>query len=825
MRHQSFRTALRSMQLPRTTTIRRPPTVPKAFLAKPQVHPITYQPNWSKHFPGKTLHKTWYTDPDVPFPWSTVWDEWEGLCLFYEDVNVGGTPVPKIDKLFKDMFDVPGVVHPLAYIIQHSYDTFVFTAGGRYYLHDDGALFVSDREFGSHREFVRHALRDGGWELPDVEVERRPGRMREVGSSPRIAIGAQDESRLFRVWGTRNAQKGQHPDRAAGEGSGTGGDVDNWKLEKGKEKVRVSVRLMLSGKSENRGLQTFLRILPKFPREALKSKLNRNLRINQLRVSMPAISDRSLPATTSNILELPPYVFISNWYFSGYINEDSANAISLHFQLGARRINASFVLTRFETKRGYITACLRIQDAREHRMPSRARANNKDAAALAAEVDFATRRQKNLRRQRYMQLFAEERRGSSTVYLPAIAGHVPSPVVKAVADIIEFCYLVRRSVIDEDTLAAIEAAITRFHAHREIFRFTSRPDGFSLPRQHSIIHYPPLIRNFGAPNGLCSSITESKHIKAVKRPYRRTNHHRALSQMLLTNQRLDKLAAARADFTARGMMAGSLLPPPPVPARDTPSPPPEDPNDERVDAGAIEGPTCVGEVKLAKSYGKLTLILTVHFNGAHHIHTAYLEQPRLCELIRRFLFDQLNPDAPVSGGLVALDQCPEFSTEPRAVFYAPSDISGVGGMHHERIRATKTWYRGPPRYDCVFLEHDTEAAGFRGLHAARVRLFFRFKFRDVEYPCALIHWFSARGDSPCPDTGMWIVTPDSERGGPSLAVVHLDSILRGAHLVIQKPGQAKPWFEKPNQASRLVSAGFGFWLRISQAKPGHEAMA
>ncbi|KAJ7899505.1 hypothetical protein B0H14DRAFT_2278305, partial [Mycena olivaceomarginata] len=70
----------------------------------------------------------------------------------------------------------------------------------------------------------------------------------------------------------------------------------------------------------------------------------------------------------------------------------------------------------------------------------------------------------------------------------------------------------------------------------------------------------------------------------------------------------------------------------------------------------------------------------------------------------------------------------------RAVFYAPSDVSGIGGMHHERIRATKSWYRGPPRYDCVFLEHDKDLAGFRGLHAARVRMFFRFKFRGIDYP-------------------------------------------------------------------------------------------
>ncbi|KIJ16060.1 hypothetical protein PAXINDRAFT_76254, partial [Paxillus involutus ATCC 200175] len=42
---------------------------------------------------------------------------------------------------------------------------------------------------------------------------------------------------------------------------------------------------------------------------------------------------------------------------------------------------------------------------------------------------------------------------------------------------------------------------------------------------------------FGAPNGLCPSITESKHITAVKKPWRRSNKHNALGQILRTNQR------------------------------------------------------------------------------------------------------------------------------------------------------------------------------------------------------------------------------------------------------------------------------------------------
>ena len=80
-----------------------------------------------------------------------------------------------------------------------------------------------------------------------------------------------------------------------------------------------------------------------------------------------------------------------------------------------------------------------------------------------------------------------------------------------------------------------------------------------MPRQHSVIHYLALIRLFGAPNGLCSSITESMHIRAVKEPWRRSNRHKALGQMLVTNQRLDQLAAMRIDFGQRGMLNGSCL--------------------------------------------------------------------------------------------------------------------------------------------------------------------------------------------------------------------------------------------------------------------------
>lgn len=148
------------------------------------------------------------------------------------------------------------------------------------------------------------------------------------------------------------------------------------------------------------------------------------------------------------------------------------------------------------------------------------------------------------------------------VFLPAITGHCPPQMVRAVGSFLEFCYLVRRSVLDDTDLEMIEKTIKAFHDERLAFEEVrgTNPSGYSLPRQHSITHYALLIKEFGAPNGLCSSITESKHIKAVKEPWRRSNKYEALGQMLLTNQRLDKLAAARVKFAAKGLLRGPINP-------------------------------------------------------------------------------------------------------------------------------------------------------------------------------------------------------------------------------------------------------------------------
>lgn len=147
------------------------------------------------------------------------------------------------------------------------------------------------------------------------------------------------------------------------------------------------------------------------------------------------------------------------------------------------------------------------------------------------------------------------------VFLPAIAGLVPDKMVKAITKFMDFCYLVRQSSFNAADLVAIDESLLQFQEERSIFIDSGvRPKGISLPRQHALQHFHEQITLFGAPNGLSTSITESRHKDLVKKPYRRSSHFEALGQMLLTNQRQAKLAALNARLSAEHLLDTPLLP-------------------------------------------------------------------------------------------------------------------------------------------------------------------------------------------------------------------------------------------------------------------------
>lgn len=131
-------------------------------------------------------------------------------------------------------------------------------------------------------------------------------------------------------------------------------------------------------------------------------------------------------------------------------------------------------------------------------------------------------------------------------------------MVESIQAFAECCYIARRNAITSTDLSAFEEHLKRFHNLRHIFIETGVRTSISLPRQHSLMHYKSKIERFGSPNGVCSSITESTHITAVKKPWRRSNHNNALPQMMRTISRLYKLNALRQVFKNRGMLDGKL---------------------------------------------------------------------------------------------------------------------------------------------------------------------------------------------------------------------------------------------------------------------------
>ena len=183
--------------------------------------------------------------------------------------------------------------------------------------------------------------------------------------------------------------------------------------------------------------------------------------------------------------------------------------------------------------------------------------------------------------------------------MPAIEGFVPQDIIRCFNAYLDFCYIARASVLTTSALDRLDGALRRFHEYRKVFQQNGvrdpTPAGFSLPRQHAMVHYRHHIENFGAPNGLCSSITELRHISAVKRPWRRSSRYNAIHQIMRTNSRAEKLTAARAHFTSRGMLDIPTWQP------RIPYPAPSD-NDEDQFGAAEEG-AIYNEVFLPQTHG------------------------------------------------------------------------------------------------------------------------------------------------------------------------------------------------------------------------------
>ncbi|KIJ13946.1 hypothetical protein PAXINDRAFT_80154 [Paxillus involutus ATCC 200175] len=119
-----------------------------------------------------------------------------------------------------------------------------------------------------------------------------------------------------------------------------------------------------------------------------------------------------------------------------------------------------------------------------------------------------------------------------------------------------------------------------------------------------------------------------------------------------------------------------------------------------------------------------------------------------------------------------------------ATFFAPSDPSGIRGLHREHIRATPSWRRRATCYDTILVDMDNSPNSINSMDVARVLCLFSFPFLGKTFPCALVHWYKHIGSKLDDATGIWMVCPSFEdNGSRELSVIHLDSIFCAVYLL------------------------------------------
>ncbi|KAF8157500.1 hypothetical protein BJ912DRAFT_866975 [Pholiota molesta] len=406
----------------------------------------------------------------------------------------------------------------------------------------------------------------------------------------------------------------------------------------------------------------------------------------------------------------------------------------------------------------------------------------------------------------FEQWTGDDSKALMKVYIAAIAGHVPSEMVQCLATFMELCYIFRRNVITSTALSTAEGLLDRFHALRQVFIDEGVRTSISLPRQHALPHYITSIPLFGSPNGLCSSITESKHIKAVKEPWRRSSRFRALVQMLRTIVRLEKLAALCRRFLQERLLSGSTASTyfanssgcksieddlGSDSCMDDRMDIDEDTNQHGENDGVLNEPEIndVGPEDGPQTLSSISLAATPERKYPNRLRTLaiHIKEPDFLLAFKTFLYTRRHPNREVPDNV---DICVDFSGKISvfhsaiARFYAPSDLCGAGGMYRQRIRCNPSWY-GHPRHDTVFVVQDEAQVGMRGMLIARVRLLFSFIDEDdgIVVPCALVSWYLPASDERDPDTGMWLVKPEGTRMSQPVQVIPLKSIARGAHLL------------------------------------------
>ncbi|KAI5981878.1 hypothetical protein EDC04DRAFT_2874695 [Pisolithus marmoratus] len=128
-----------------------------------------------------------------------------------------------------------------------------------------------------------------------------------------------------------------------------------------------------------------------------------------------------------------------------------------------------------------------------------------------------------------LQVSRTERKQMAKVLLGCLVSKVPNDVLTCYKALLDFIYLAQYPSHDDDTLEYMEAALTLFHKHKEVFF-------------HSLLHYVECIKQYGTTDNYNMEAFEHLHIDLAKEGWHASNTRNLIPQMMRWLDRQEKIA-------------------------------------------------------------------------------------------------------------------------------------------------------------------------------------------------------------------------------------------------------------------------------------------
>ncbi|QRV95530.1 helix loop helix DNA-binding domain protein [Ceratobasidium sp. AG-Ba] len=133
----------------------------------------------------------------------------------------------------------------------------------------------------------------------------------------------------------------------------------------------------------------------------------------------------------------------------------------------------------------------------------------------------------------------KEAKAVARTILTIVAGYRDPRLVRAVGSVVDFMTRAHKHEVTNRDIRAMKADLIEFNRSKGVFVDPDKPGLLDdeaqfngIAKTHSLTHYPYLICQLGAPEGLSTEITERLHIDYVKIPWSTTNHVNPTQQMI-----------------------------------------------------------------------------------------------------------------------------------------------------------------------------------------------------------------------------------------------------------------------------------------------------